>query len=71
MVEEYQQALSLSSLGGIRDLQSLYPQLGLKSSPQVTTVPFARLQNRSGYNGCKLIQGKGFLSMFISLGWLF
>ncbi|GAV72918.1 hypothetical protein CFOL_v3_16406 [Cephalotus follicularis] len=35
MVEEYQQAVSVSSLGGIRDVQGLYPQHGLKSSPQV------------------------------------
>ncbi|ERN19654.1 hypothetical protein AMTRI_Chr02g214960 [Amborella trichopoda] len=35
MVEEYQQAVSVANVGGIRDLQSLYPQLGLKSSPQV------------------------------------
>ncbi|PIA57878.1 hypothetical protein AQUCO_00500058v1 [Aquilegia coerulea] len=35
MVEEYQQAVSVASLGRIRDVQSLYPQLGLKSSPQV------------------------------------
>ncbi|KAF9589014.1 hypothetical protein IFM89_018253 [Coptis chinensis] len=35
MVEEYQQAVSVANLGGIRDVQSLYPQLGLKSSPQI------------------------------------
>ncbi|XP_010545512.1 PREDICTED: AUGMIN subunit 4 [Tarenaya hassleriana] len=35
MVEEYQQAVSVASLGGIRDVQGLYPQLGLKNSPQV------------------------------------
>ncbi|XP_039061106.1 AUGMIN subunit 4-like isoform X3 [Hibiscus syriacus] len=35
MVEEYQQAVSVGNLGGIRDLQGLYPQLGLKNSPQV------------------------------------
>ncbi|XP_021287532.1 AUGMIN subunit 4 [Herrania umbratica] len=35
MVEEYQQAISVANLGGIRDLQGLYPQLGLKNSPQV------------------------------------
>ncbi|XP_030518821.1 AUGMIN subunit 4 [Rhodamnia argentea] len=35
MVEEYQQAVSMANLGGIRDLQGLYPQLGLKNSPQV------------------------------------
>ncbi|KAK1391849.1 AUGMIN subunit 4 [Heracleum sosnowskyi] len=35
MVEDYQQALSVASLGNTRDVQSLYPQLGLKSSPQV------------------------------------
>ncbi|KAL4335688.1 hypothetical protein GQ457_07G013440 [Hibiscus cannabinus] len=34
MVEEYQQAVSVVNLGGIRDLQGLYPQ-GLKNSPQV------------------------------------
>ncbi|XP_028796763.1 AUGMIN subunit 4 [Neltuma alba] len=35
MVEEYQQAISVANLGGIRDTASLYPQLGLKNSPQV------------------------------------
>ncbi|KAL1814901.1 hypothetical protein ACET3Z_017475 [Daucus carota] len=35
MVEDYQQALSVAGLGSTRDVQSLYPQLGLKSSPQV------------------------------------
>ncbi|KAF5730546.1 hypothetical protein HS088_TW19G00137 [Tripterygium wilfordii] len=35
MVEEYQQAVSVANLGGIRDVQGLYPQLGLKSSSQV------------------------------------
>ncbi|KAG2250583.1 hypothetical protein Bca52824_080719 [Brassica carinata] len=35
MVEEYQQALSVTNHGGTRDVQGLYPQLGLKNSPQV------------------------------------
>lgn len=35
MVEEYQQALSVANLGGIRDVPGLYPQLGLRNSPQV------------------------------------
>ncbi|CAF2081490.1 hypothetical protein HID58_020820 [Brassica napus] len=35
MVEEYQQALSVANHGGSRDVQGLYPQLGLKNSPQV------------------------------------
>ncbi|KAF8369730.1 hypothetical protein HHK36_032246 [Tetracentron sinense] len=35
MVEEYQQAVSVTNFGGIRDDQGLYPRLGLKSSPQV------------------------------------
>ncbi|KAL0560800.1 hypothetical protein IC582_001214 [Cucumis melo] len=35
MVEEYQQAVSMANLGGVRDVQALYPQLGLKNSPQV------------------------------------
>nr|XP_025627292.1 AUGMIN subunit 4 isoform X1 [Arachis hypogaea] len=35
MVEEYQQAISMSSLGGLRDTGGLYPQLGLRNSPQV------------------------------------
>lgn len=35
MVEEYQQAVSVANLGGIRDIQGLYPQLGLKCLPQV------------------------------------
>ncbi|KHG12190.1 Paternally-expressed gene 3 protein [Gossypium arboreum] len=34
MVEEYQQAVSVANLGGIRDIQGFYPQLGLKNSPQ-------------------------------------
>lgn len=38
MVEDYQQALSVASLGSTRDVQSLYPQLGLKSSPQVSAL---------------------------------
>ncbi|GAB2230542.1 hypothetical protein Drorol1_Dr00014812 [Drosera rotundifolia] len=35
MVEEYQQANAVGNLGGIRDVHGMYPQLGLKSSPQV------------------------------------
>ncbi|GKV42683.1 hypothetical protein SLEP1_g50063 [Rubroshorea leprosula] len=35
MVEDYQQAVSVANLGGIRDVQGLYPQLGLKNPPQV------------------------------------
>ncbi|KAF8116730.1 hypothetical protein N665_0015s0101 [Sinapis alba] len=35
MVEEYQQALSVANHGGTRDVQGLFPQLGLKNSPQV------------------------------------
>eukprot|EP00252_Welwitschia_mirabilis_P018496 TRINITY_DN41112_c0_g1_i1.p1 TRINITY_DN41112_c0_g1~~TRINITY_DN41112_c0_g1_i1.p1 ORF type:complete len:445 (-),score=92.06 TRINITY_DN41112_c0_g1_i1:157-1443(-) len=35
LVEEHQQAVSVASLGGIRDLQPLFIQLGLRSSPQV------------------------------------
>ncbi|KAI4307991.1 hypothetical protein L6164_031112 [Bauhinia variegata] len=35
MVEEYQQAISVANLGGIRDTGGLYPQFGLKNSPQV------------------------------------
>lgn len=35
MLEEYQQAVSVANFGGIRDVPSLYYQLGLKSSPQV------------------------------------
>lgn len=38
MVEEYQQAISVANLGGIRDVQGLYPQLGLKNSPQVLII---------------------------------
>lgn len=40
MVEEYQQAVSVANLGGIRDVQGLYPQLGLRSSPQVPVFQF-------------------------------
>ncbi|XP_060209147.1 AUGMIN subunit 4 [Lycium barbarum] len=35
MVEDYQQALSVANLGGIRDVQGVYSQLGLKNPPQV------------------------------------
>lgn len=35
MVEEYQQAVSVANLGGIRDLQTLFSQPRLRSSPQV------------------------------------
>lgn len=35
MVEEYHQAISGSSIGGIRDTGGLYPQFGLRNSPQV------------------------------------
>ncbi|KAL5729045.1 AUGMIN subunit 4 [Ranunculus cassubicifolius] len=42
MIEESQQAVSVASLGGIRDVQSLYPQFGLKSSPKV----YESLENR-------------------------
>jgi HAUS augmin-like complex subunit 4 len=35
MVEDYQQAVSVANLGGIRDVHGLYPQLCLKNSPQV------------------------------------
>ena len=38
MVEEYQQALSVANHGGSRDVQGLYPQLGLKNSPQVSNL---------------------------------
>ncbi|CAK8565588.1 unnamed protein product [Lathyrus sativus] len=35
MVEEYHQAISVSSIGGMRDTGGLYPQFGLRNSPQV------------------------------------
>ncbi|KAM5579093.1 AUGMIN subunit 4 [Rosa sericea] len=35
MVEEYQQAVSMANLGGSRDVQGVYQQLGLKNSPQL------------------------------------
>ncbi|RXH88625.1 hypothetical protein DVH24_000224 [Malus domestica] len=35
MVEEYQHAVSVANLGGIRDVQGLYLQLGLKNPPQL------------------------------------
>ncbi|XP_027073177.2 AUGMIN subunit 4-like isoform X1 [Coffea arabica] len=35
MVEEYQQAVSVANFGGIRDVQGLYSQLGLKNPPEV------------------------------------
>jgi HAUS augmin-like complex subunit 4 len=34
LVEEYQQALSVASMGGVRDLMSVFAQLDLRSSPQ-------------------------------------
>ncbi len=35
LVEEYQHALSVANVGGIRDLNVVFEQLGLRSSPQV------------------------------------
>ncbi|KAJ0593546.1 putative HAUS augmin-like complex subunit 4 [Helianthus annuus] len=35
MVEDYQQAVSVANIGGIRDTQGLHSNLGLKNSPQV------------------------------------
>nr|XP_043628714.1 AUGMIN subunit 4 [Erigeron canadensis] len=35
MVEDYQQAVSVANLGGIRDGQGLHSNLGLKNTPQV------------------------------------
>lgn len=35
MIEDYQQAISTANLSGIRDVQTIYPQLGLKCSPHV------------------------------------
>lgn len=35
LVEEYQHALSIANVGGIRDLNTVFDQLGLRSSPQV------------------------------------
>ncbi|KAL4580180.1 hypothetical protein LXL04_016362 [Taraxacum kok-saghyz] len=35
MVEDYQQAISVANLGGIRDTQGSHSNLGLKNSPQV------------------------------------
>ncbi|GAU39413.1 hypothetical protein TSUD_323610, partial [Trifolium subterraneum] len=35
MVEEYHQAIYVSSIGGIRDTGGRYPQFGLRNSPQV------------------------------------
>ncbi|KAF2314199.1 hypothetical protein GH714_024027 [Hevea brasiliensis] len=43
MVEEYQQAVSVANLGGIRDIQGLYPQLSLKNSSQVYEILEHRL----------------------------
>jgi len=40
MVEEYYQAISGSSIGGIRDTGGLYPQFGLRNSPQVLKYYF-------------------------------
>ncbi|KVH96990.1 hypothetical protein Ccrd_000912 [Cynara cardunculus var. scolymus] len=35
MVEDYQQAVLVANLGGIRDTHGLHSSLGLKNSPQV------------------------------------
>lgn len=35
IVEEYQHAISVASSGGIRDVQTLFSQLGLRSAPEV------------------------------------
>nr|GEU75531.1 augmin subunit 4 [Tanacetum cinerariifolium] len=35
MVEDYQQAVSVANLGGIRDTQGFHSNIGLKNSPQV------------------------------------
>lgn len=35
LVEEYQQAQSVASMGGVRDLMSVFAQLDLRSTPQV------------------------------------
>lgn len=40
MVEEYHHAISGSSIGGIRDTGGLYPQFGLRNSPQVLKYYF-------------------------------
>ncbi|CAL5405576.1 unnamed protein product [Camellia sinensis] len=45
MVEDYQQAVSVASLVGIQDVQGLYPQLGLKNSPQTFQV-YEALEHR-------------------------
>lgn len=50
MVEEYQQAVSMANLGGSRDVQGVYQQLGLKNSPQVLFCQFLFL--------CKLLSLK-------------
>ncbi|KAI3681588.1 hypothetical protein L6452_36388 [Arctium lappa] len=34
MVEDYQQAISLANIGGIRDTHGLHSNLGLKNCPQ-------------------------------------
>lgn len=45
MVEEYQQAISVSNLGGIRDTGNLYPQLGLRTSPQVLNYYYWKVES--------------------------
>jgi HAUS augmin-like complex subunit 4 len=35
MVEDFQHAISVAASGGMRDLQTLFSQLGLRSSPKV------------------------------------
>ena len=38
MVKDFQHAISVASSGGMRDLQALFSQLGLRSSPKVFDV---------------------------------
>ena len=38
LVEEYQHALSVANVGGIRDLSVVFEQLGLRLSPQVSNT---------------------------------
>jgi hypothetical protein len=45
MVEEYHQAISVSSIGGIRDTGGLYPQFGLRNSPQVLIFEILYLES--------------------------
>lgn len=50
MVEEYQLAVSAANLSGIRDIRSVYPQLGLNSSTQVFLTCTALFHDNNSFS---------------------